>query len=226
MGKTRKLKTKAAKVNPVGIPSMHDINLDEELLGSEGHPEGAISAISEQLQSISIEEKMCGLQAMAFLSMNHQKATAIVDSDIVKIAAPLLMDSNKSIRNAVAGALRNLSLCGIEICENLVEQDVLTPLLALMNEYAITTDWVPVFDKTLSHNEQLDQVSDTFLQAINLVWNLCESTSVALEHFNQTNILQSFIRYLNYKVFGIDICELFLLLIPYLPHLQLTYEFV
>lgn len=207
MGKTRKSKPKAAKVNPVGIPSLREISLDEELLASEANPEGAIAAISEQLQSVSVEEKMCGIQALAFIAQNPQKAAPIIESDIVKIAAPLLMDTSQPIRSAVAGALRNLSLCGVEVCENLVEQDVLTPLLVLLNEYANNVEWVPVFDKTVARCEQLDQVSDTFLQAINLVWNLCESTSIALENFNQTSVLHSFIRYLDHKVFGIDICK-------------------
>lgn len=207
MGKTRKTKPKAAKVNPLGIPSVRDINLDEELLSNEGHPEGAIGSIIEQLQSACLEEKMCGIQALAFISLNPQKAASIIESDIVKIVSPLLMDANQSVRNAVAGALRNISLCGIEICENLVEQDVLTPLLTLLNEYAMNAEWVPVFDRSISHCEQLDQLSDTFLQAINLVWNLCESDSIALENFNQTTVLHSFVRFLDYRVFGIDICK-------------------
>lgn len=205
MGKTKKSKVKAAKVNPIGIPSVQDVELDEELLANEAHPEGAIAAISEQLQSVCLEEKMCGIQALAFLALNPQKAQTIVESEIVKIVSPLLMDPNPSVRNAVAGALRNLSLCGIEVCENLVEQDVLTPLLTLLNEYAHNVEWTPVFDRSVTHYEQLDQFSDTFLQAINLVWNLCESDSIALDNFNQTTVLQSFVRYLDHSVFGIDI---------------------
>lgn len=204
MGKTKKPKASAAKVNPIGIQSVHDVNFDEELLGEENHPEGPIVALVEQLQSVSVEEKMCALQALSFMCQNQQRTQEIIESDIVKIIACWLMDSNKSIRSATAGALRNLSLCGIEVCENLVEQDVLTPLLALLNEYAASADWQPVFDKTL--NEQLDEHSDTFLQAINLVWNLCESTGVALENFNQTQVVHSFVRCLDYKLFGMDIC--------------------
>lgn len=206
MGKTRKTKNRAPKVNPVGIPSLREISMDDEL-NNDAHPEGAVGIISDQLQSASIEEKMCALQSMDFLSANRQKALAMVESDIVKIAAPLLMDANKNIRNAVAGAFRNLARCGVDVCNSLVEQDILTPLLALMNEYASAIDWTPVIDRTVSHLEQLDQMSDTFLQAVILVLYLCESTSVALEHFNQANILQSFIRFLDYKVFGIQIGE-------------------
>lgn len=207
MGKTKKSKAKSPKVNPIGIPTVRDLDLDEELIANEAHPEGAIASIAEQLQSPCLEEKMCGIQALAFLALNPQKAQAIVDSDIVKIVSPLLVDANLSVRNAVAGALRNLSLCGIEVCESLVEQDVLTPLLTLLNEYAHNVEWQPVIDRSVAHCEQLDQLSDTFLQAINLVWNLCESDSIALENFNQTTVLQSFIRYLDYRIFGIDICK-------------------
>lgn len=206
MGKTRKPRFRAKKSNPVGIPSLRDISLNDEL-NNDDHPENAIASIRDQLQSACIEEKMCGLQAMAFLSLNQRKAEKICESDIIKIAAPLLMDPNKNVRNAVAGALRNISLCGVEICENLVEQDVLTPLLTLINEFTNAVDWAPVIDRSVSHIEQLDVDGDTLLQAINLVWNLCESTSVALQSFNQTNILESFIRFLNYAVFSIDICE-------------------
>lgn len=206
MGKTRKPRFRAKKMNPVGIPSLREISLNDEL-NNDDNPENVISAIRDQLQSACIEEKMCGLQAMAFLSLNQRKAEKICESDIIKIAAPLLMDPNKNVRNAVAGALRNISLCGIEICETLVEQDVLTPLLTLIHEFTNAVDWMPVIDRSVAHIEQLDVDGDTLLQAINLVWNLCESTSDALQSFNQTNILESFIRFLNCAVFGIDICK-------------------
>lgn len=208
MGKTRKTKNRAPKVNPVGIPSVRDINLDDELENG-AHPEGAIALISDQLQSASIEDKMIALQSMTFLSTNRGKALAMLEENIVKIAAPLLMDANKNIRNAVAGALRTLSEGGLDVCVGLVEQDILTPLLALLNEYACAGDWTPVIDRSVAHVEQLDHMSDTFLQAVHLVLNLCERDVLALDHFNQTNILQSFIRYLDYKAFGIHIGKKF-----------------
>lgn len=234
MGKTRKPRYRVKKPNQVGIPSLRDIDLDDELnreMENGRHPEGALSAIREQLQSSNTEEKMCGLQSMAFLSLNPKKAVAMCESDIIRIAAPLLVDQNKNIRNAVAGAIRNVSICGIDICENLVEQDVLTPLLSLINEYTNNVNWLPNIDRSISHLEQLDIVGDTFLQAVNLVWNLCESTSVALQHFNQTNILESFIRFLNYTAFGMDICKLLLIIInvgekhlPYLTHVITLFQ--
>lgn len=202
MGKMRKTKphAAAAKLNPTGLPSVRDM---EEMFGDEDSTDGPIATLVEQLQSVSLEEKMCALQALSFICQNQQRTQEIQDSDIVKIVASWLVDPNQSIRNATAGALRNLSLCGLEVCEQLVEQDVLTPLLALFDEYASKGAWVPSFDKSL--NNQMDEVSDTFVQAINLLWNLCESTSQALDNFNQTRIVESFLRCLNHHVFGYDI---------------------
>lgn len=193
-----------AKVNPIGIPSVRDIEQNEEFFGGDDEmPEGPISALRDQLQSISIEEKMCALQALTVMCQNKTRIDEIIETDIVKIIASWLMDPNRSIRNATAGALRNLSVCSVEVCENLVEQDVLTPLLALLNEYAADAEWTPHFDVHL--NMQTDERGDTFLHAVNLVWTLCESTAVALDNFNQTRIVESFVRCLNYQQFGFDI---------------------
>ncbi|XP_055858325.1 HEAT repeat-containing protein 3 [Episyrphus balteatus] len=200
MGKTKKNKVRPVKVNPIGIPSLRDLENEDEFNEENSNP---IEAIRDQLQSSNIEEKINGLQALAVLSSNKTKVVAICASDVIRIAAPLLVEPNNAVRNACAGALRNLSVCGVDVCENLVEQDVLTPLLALLSEYAKEANWTPEFDEKITG--QLGLKSDIFFQSVNLLWNLCESTSVALENFNQSHILESFIRCLDYKVFGFDI---------------------
>lgn len=204
MGKTRKQKYRTKKPNQGGTQHLRDALFNEEFNG-EDHSEDAFNAIREQLQSPNVEEKMIGLQSMAFLSLNPKKTEAMCESDIIRIASPLLVDQNANIRNAVAGALRNISLSGINICEVLVDQDVVTPLLSLMDDYINNVNWVPTIDRTVPHVEQLDLSADTFLQAVNLMWNICESSSIALQRFNQANILESFIRFLNYSVYGMDI---------------------
>lgn len=204
MGKTRKQRNRSKKQNQGDISNLRDAAFNEEFNG-EDHSEDAFITMREQLQSANTEEKMIGLQTMAFLSQNPKKAEAICESDIIRIASPLLVDQNETIRNAVAGALRNVSLCGINICEVLVEQDVVTPLLALLDDFINKVDWVPNIDRSVERVEQLDLAADTFLQTVNLMWNLCESTSIALQHFNNANILERFVRFLNYSVFGMDI---------------------
>lgn len=198
MGKTKKGKAKPHKTNPTGLRSARDEELDEN--ASEGGP---VNSIIEQLQSPSPDEKMCGLQAMSLFCQKNYNIQAIINSELVRITAPLLVDPDENVRHASAASLRNLSAVSPEVCEILVEQDVFTPLLMLLNQYV--NEWVPTKEKRAN---QLDQKSDTFHQAVNIVWNLCESTDIALECFNQSQLLQSFVRCLNYEVFGMDIGEL------------------
>ncbi|XP_065357073.1 HEAT repeat-containing protein 3 [Calliphora vicina] len=205
MGKTRKSKTRyAASTNPLaGLDSSQVddfLNACEEI---ENSGVGPIEAIRDQLQNANIEEKLNGLQSLAVLTASKDKVQSICQSDLVRIAAPLLCEKETSVRNAAAGALRNLSVNGIEVCDFLVEQDILTPLLALLQEYVLDSEWKPTFDAAMC--DQMDLRSDVFLQAINLLWNLCESTSIAVETFNQTQLMEGFIRCLDYNVFGLDI---------------------
>lgn len=197
MGKTKKGKSKPHKANPTGLPSIDDMEFDSDERGSGG----PIDSILQQLQSSNSEEKMCGLQSLSTLCQKEQNIDAIVRSDLVRIASPLLVDNDINIRHAVSGALRNLSAVSVEICEKLVEQDVFSPLLVLLSQYA-NHDWAPTKDK---RSNQLDQKSDTFLQAVYIVLNLCESCECALEFFNQSQLLQSFVKYLNFEVFGMEI---------------------
>uniref|UniRef100_A0A336M273 CSON010649 protein n=1 Tax=Culicoides sonorensis TaxID=179676 RepID=A0A336M273_CULSO len=199
MGKTKK--THKNRSNPVAPGSLLlNFDDDEELNGSRPDP---VAAIEEQLVSVNNEDKMCGLQTLSMLCQAERNIPTILASQIVRITAPMLVDADQNIRHAAAGALRNLSAVSVEVCETLLELDIFTPLLILLNQYATQAEWVPVFDKNM--NNQLDQRSDIYLQAINIVWNLCESTSVALETFNQSQLLRSFVKCLNHQIYGMDI---------------------
>ncbi|XP_063699137.1 HEAT repeat-containing protein 3-like [Culicoides brevitarsis] len=199
MGKTKK--SHHNRQNPV-VPAGLSLNFDDddELNGARPDP---VAAIEEQLVSVNNEDKMCGLQTLSMLCQGEKSIQRILSSQIVRITAPMLVDSDQNIRHAASGALRNLSAVSVEVCETLLDLDIFTPLLVLLNQYATQADWVPVFDKNM--NDQLDARSDIFLQAVNIVWNLCESTSVALETFNQSQLLRSFVKCLNHQVYGMDI---------------------
>jgi hypothetical protein len=200
MGKTKKGGSKPHKKNPTGLSSLGDLDLDE----NPSSTRGPIANIIEQLQSASPDEKMCGLQTLSTLCQREQNIKGIMNSEIIRIVFPLLVDSDENIRHACAGCLRNLSAVSADVCEKLVELDIFTPLQTLLNEYA-SSEWTPVTDGKV---HALNQKSDTFLQAVNIVWNLCESTSVALDFFNQSQLLQSLMRCLNHEVFGMEIGEI------------------
>lgn len=203
MGKTRRNRVRfpGSRIDPVGFNaiSITTENLDDMTETDSG----PIESCRDQLQNANIEEKINGLQALAVMASSKEKVYTICNTNIIRIAAPLLCEKDLAIRNAAAGALRNLSVCGTEVADFLVEQDVLTPLLVLLDEYIKDTQWTPSFDATM--NNQIDLKSDVFLQAINLLWNLCESSSQALDMLNQTQLIDGLIRCLDYKLFGLDI---------------------
>ncbi|KAI9578123.1 hypothetical protein GQX74_014017 [Glossina fuscipes] len=52
---------------------------------------------------------------------------------------------------------------------------------------------------------QMDIRSDIFLQAVNVLWKLFESAPYAVDIFNQTVLMESFIRCLDFSVYGLNI---------------------
>ena len=62
---------------------------------------------------------------------------------MIRIVAPLMMDKNLSVQSSAVGALRNISLADSEICEQMVIQDVMTPLCKRLLSYD-HSDWKPV----------------------------------------------------------------------------------
>lgn len=190
MGKTRKTKVHKNKVNPIGLPSA-----EEEFDDVEGS--GPVELVIEQLGSSSVDEKLNGLQMLATLAQNQQSISAIIQSEIIRIAGPFLVDSG--LRHATSGAFRNLATCGLEVCDVMVEQDLMTPLLALLNEYQV--DWKPVVEE----NGRSDERGETYLNALNVLWNLCESSSEALEQFNNSQLVNQMVKGLNFGEFGIEI---------------------
>ena len=62
---------------------------------------------------------------------------------MIRIVAPLMMDKNLSVQSSAVGALRNISLADPEICEQMVIQDVMTPLCKRLLSYD-HSDWKPV----------------------------------------------------------------------------------
>ncbi|CAG9117502.1 unnamed protein product [Plutella xylostella] len=192
MGKIRKTKpTKAKKSVP-----KDDSDFEEEI--EIDSKDTAILTILDQLQAASVEEKYCGLQTFACLLESPENIPQLLERGVVKAAAPLLMDSASSVRNASAGALRNLSTVGLEACDALMEQDVMTPLTCYFHEHAET--WVPD-----PKSKTKDDDSETFIHCVNLLWNLCESSELAIKYLGQSRILDILPRYLDLATFGKDV---------------------
>ena len=107
--------------------------------------------------------------------------------------------------HSAAGALRNLSLVSADACDEMVKQDVMTPLCALLlNNYA--SEWTPAkkeFTTTkLKMKGGIDTKAEIFVEAVNLLWNLCEANASALATFNKENLCDLLLAHLNAGIFG------------------------
>ncbi|XP_045528350.1 HEAT repeat-containing protein 3 [Pieris brassicae] len=189
MGKIRKRRPNKSQAPEVVESIEHELPLESN--------ENAIQTIIDQLQTVNVEEKYCGLQTFAMLIESPENIEKIFEQSLIKIVAPLLLDPSVSVRNAAAGSLRNLSVLQ-HVCEALMEQDVMTPLVCYFHQF--TETWTPdVNSKTK------DEEIDTFIQCVNLLLNLCESSDLAVKYLTESRILDILPRYLDIATFGSDI---------------------
>ncbi|KAL2077037.1 hypothetical protein ACEWY4_026541 [Coilia grayii] len=113
-----------------------------------------------------------------------QTVPSVLQRDAVRRLGPLLLDRCAAVRETSAGALRNLSACGgPEVCEDMVRQDILTPLITLLRECCSG------FEVNPSPKNSKNTVEDVANEAINLLWNLCENSSRAVSVFNKAGLL-------------------------------------
>ncbi|XP_045448424.1 HEAT repeat-containing protein 3 [Melitaea cinxia] len=191
MGKVRKRKLNKVSNNVAAS------NNDEEELPVDCK-ENVIQTMIDQIQTANVEEKYCGLQTFAMLIESPDSLKQMIDQGIVKIVAPLLLDSAGSVRNAAAGSLRNLSTTSLEACDMLMENDIMTPLVCYFHQYSET--WTPDVD-----SKTKDEEIDTFVQCTNLLLNLCESSDLAVKYVGESKILDIVPNYLDVTIFGADL---------------------
>uniref|UniRef100_A0A8C8FAN4 SYO1-like TPR repeats domain-containing protein n=1 Tax=Oncorhynchus tshawytscha TaxID=74940 RepID=A0A8C8FAN4_ONCTS len=140
----------------------------------------------EKLQSPSADVREFACASISRLVQQSQTIPGFLQRDAVRRLGPLLLDRSLAVRETATGALRNLSACGgHEVCEDMVKQDVMTPLTALLRECCAGFET----NDALSLKGQKNTVEDVANEAVNLLWNLCESSSQALSVFNKAGIL-------------------------------------
>uniref|UniRef100_A0A8C8FAN9 SYO1-like TPR repeats domain-containing protein n=1 Tax=Oncorhynchus tshawytscha TaxID=74940 RepID=A0A8C8FAN9_ONCTS len=138
------------------------------------------------LQSPSADVREFACASISRVVQQSQTIPGFLQRDAVRRLGPLMLDRSLAVRETATGALRNLSACGgHEVCDDMVKQDVMTPLTALLRE---------VRPSLVNHSLTLmylwkNTVEDVANEAVNLLWNLCESSSQALSVFNKAGIL-------------------------------------
>ncbi|BFZ13382.1 hypothetical protein BsWGS_16421 [Bradybaena similaris] len=200
MGKSRTRRFGNLRPNPTGLSSQRDNELDSELSTDDSQKTGSVPAtitnIIYELQSSAVEERTRGCQLLASIVSRPKAIGFLLRENVVKIVAPLFLDPSIDVRKSALGALRNMSVYGhADVCDVMVAKDVLTPLTALVKQYG--DNWVP-------EKECAKYVTSTsvFIEAIELLSNLCESSNVAVQWFNKENLLQVLLPLLKVDTYG------------------------
>ncbi|XP_048040960.1 HEAT repeat-containing protein 3 [Megalobrama amblycephala] len=183
MGKTKNTKFKRPPFSPDGLAATPVKQAVEEESEDEDCP---AAELLDKLQSPSADVREYACASISRVVQQSQTIPGFLQRDAVRKIGPLLLDRSLAVRETAAGALRNLSACGgPEVCEDMVRQDVLTSLSALLRECCAG------FDLTSSPalKGQKHKVEDVANEAVNLLWNLCESSSTAVLVFNKSGLL-------------------------------------
>lgn len=180
MGKSKTTKFKRPHMNPVGLSVKEDDY--EENYGEESCP---AAELLEKLQSPSADVREFACASISRVVQQSQTIPGFLQRDAVRRLGPLLLDSSVAVRETATGALRNLSACGgQEVCEDMVKLDVMTPLTAVLRECCSGFEIAAV-----SMKDQRSPVENVANEAVNLLWNLCESNAQALSIFNKSGLL-------------------------------------
>ncbi|KAK2913915.1 hypothetical protein Q8A67_002314 [Cirrhinus molitorella] len=181
MGKTKNNKFKRPSFSPDGLSATPVKQTVEE---SEDEDSPAAELL-DKLQSPSADVREYACASISRVVQQSQTIPGFLQRDAVRKIGPLLLDRSLAVRETAAGALRNLSACGgPEVCEDMVRQDVLTPLFALLRECCSGFDVSST--PTVKGQRTVEDVAN---EAVNLLWNLCESSSTAVSVFNKAGLL-------------------------------------
>ena len=147
----------------------------------------------------SSDEKENALHNLTMVLSRRSDAVLFSGSPLIRMVAPLMVDTqarSMGVRHGAVGVLKNMSLISPEACDEMVRQDVMTPLCALLSQHyadpARDLKEDPkkspglarkeaAADQDLAEFESEDTKAEILVQAVNLLWNLCEASETALD---------------------------------------------
>lgn len=211
MGKSKTKIRKKKKSCPTGLQSVRDIEKEEEEMGcleasavddvanpTHASIKSAVKILLEKLQSVGVEDKECACLTLASLSEQTEALPLLLEHKVVKATAPLMTVSSAVVRHAATGALRNLSACGDhDVGEAMVEQDVMTPLVALFKK-----QYAPGWQPQKPVEGKIDSIKETFTEAVHLLCNLCESSNKAVRVFNKEQLVTFLLPCVDVETYG------------------------
>ncbi|XP_011869585.1 PREDICTED: HEAT repeat-containing protein 3-like [Vollenhovia emeryi] len=193
MGKQKRQRQKPHKENPTGLPSVQEFELNEEL--TERDKEKILQDVYDDIQSCNLKEKLSALQILASMSYDSSMVKQIAKDGIAKRIGPLLLDHNAAVRANTAQTLREIADNGREeVCDDLIKDDIVTPLTALLRQYY--SDWKP---------KEVGDESVAFVQAVSLLSTLCANNESAIKRANEEDLVSLLIKCLDLDIYGIKI---------------------
>ncbi|XP_048172396.1 HEAT repeat-containing protein 3 isoform X1 [Corvus hawaiiensis] len=197
MGKSRARRFRRAPRAPADPAQQRD--------GERGPEEEAAAELLEKLQHPSAEVREYACASISKLLQQKHVIPAFVQRDVVRCLGPLLMDHSLAVRETAAGALRNLSACGgFDVCDDMVTNDIMTPLVALLKECSTGLDANQLSPKKCRGINK-NYIEDIANEAINLLWNICECNNTALYIFNKEGCLEAVLHYMKKFATNVDL---------------------
>ncbi|KAM5138890.1 HEAT repeat-containing protein 3 [Mantella aurantiaca] len=178
-------KSRARRFKPAGYAPTPAVTAAEDPGDSAESESLHAEDLLHKLQSPCPEVREFACANISKLVQQKQVIPSFLQKDVVRCLGPLLLDKCMAVRETAAGALRNLSTCGgFEVCDDMVTRDIMTPLVALLRECFTGLD---ANQQSSMNGKDLPKtcVEDIANQAINILWNMCESSSKALSVFNK-----------------------------------------
>ncbi|XP_078400436.1 HEAT repeat-containing protein 3 isoform X2 [Cetorhinus maximus] len=186
MGKKKTSKFARPQFSPIGPLNNMKEEEEEQEAGEVCSP---ARDLLEKLQSVSPDVREFACANISKLVQEKKVIPSFLQKDAVRCLGPMLLDSSVGVRETAAGALRNLSACGgYDVCDEMVKQDIMTPLTALLQQCCTELDANVVIPQKQKGADKT-YVEDIANEAINLLWNLCESSSTAVSVFNKEGLL-------------------------------------
>lgn len=168
-------------MNAVGLP-LNAARDEEDDHSDESCP---AAELLEKLQSPSADVREFTCASISRVVQQSHSIPEFLQRNCVRRLGPLLMDHSVAVRETATGALRNLSACGgQDVCDDMVKQDIMTPLTALLRECC--SGFV---NSAVSMNDHESPVENVANEAVNLLWNLCECNTQAVSIFNKSGLL-------------------------------------
>jgi hypothetical protein len=181
MGKSKKKKKKKSSSSPLQKAERQTTAAKKAVDGAMAGLVSSNAHLVTSLRSLKVSDREAACLSIAHLFSTESATIAKVANDLIRnglmrALMPRLSDPSPSVRLHASGALRNLtSFSDHEICEALVQDDVVTPVLSCLR--SMSTSFPALTESNASSEDE--PVWLFAEQILAVLVNLCEESDLA-----------------------------------------------